>query len=110
MLLTNNIFLLNGSTCYRKHLQADEFKSDAAIIMKKGPKAYATSERELMELWNNIRTSFNELQCLLTKSLSSPVIDFDEDQMTTDQYLEPTGISKENVFDLCSHISSTSLT
>ncbi|CAF5085800.1 unnamed protein product, partial [Rotaria sp. Silwood1] len=62
-----------------------------------------------MELLNNTQTSFNELQSLLTEARSRPPIDFDDDQMTTDQYLSLTGISKENFFDLCSHIPSPSL-
>ncbi|CAF3851156.1 unnamed protein product, partial [Rotaria sp. Silwood1] len=109
MLLTHNVFIPNGTMCCRKHLHDDEFKSDAIIFMKKGPNTCAISDHELMELLNNIQTSFNELQSLLTKARSRPPIDFDDDQMTTDQYLNLTGISKENFFDLCSHIPSTSL-
>ena len=53
MLLTHNIFLPSGSTCCRKHLQDDEFKSDALIITKKGQSACTISDHELMELLNN---------------------------------------------------------
>ncbi|CAF1141189.1 unnamed protein product [Rotaria sordida] len=109
MLLTHNVFIPNGTTCCRKHLHDDEFKSDAIILMKKGPNMCAISDHEPMELLNDTRTSFNELQSLLTKARSRLPIDFDDDQMTTDQYLNLTGISKENFFDLCSHIPSTSL-
>ena len=109
MLLTHKIFLPNGTTCCRNHLQNDEFKSDVVAIMKIGSNTCAISDHELMELLDNIRTSFNELQSLLTKALSRPAIDFDDDQMTTNQYLNLTSISKENFFDLCSHIPSTSL-
>ena len=109
MLLTYNIFLPSGGTCCRQHLQDDELKSDAIIIMRKCPSAYAISDHELMELLNNLRASFNELQSLLINSLSRPVIDSDDNQMTTDQYSNLTGISKKNFFDLCSHSPSTSL-
>ena len=109
MLLTYNIIIPDGRTCCTKHLQDDEFKSDAIDMMKKGPDTSKVTVHELMQLIKDIQISFIQLQSLLSEALSRPAIDFDDTLMASDQYFTLTGISKENFDDLCSRIPAASL-
>ena len=108
MLLTYNI-ITDGSTCCKKHLQDDEFKSNAIDMMKRGPDTCKITVHELLQLIKDIQISFIQLQSLLSEALLRPSIDFDDIQIASSQYFVLTGISKENFDNLCSHIPAASL-
>ncbi|CAF4032731.1 unnamed protein product [Rotaria sp. Silwood1] len=110
-LLTHGIVIRNGSTCCEKHLDKNQFKTDAiASIKKKIPNTSTISRDELLHSHNDLNVAYRRLQSMLDEANRRSAIDFDDLYRLTDEpYFILTGITKNNFLDLCSSIPSTSL-
>ena len=110
-LISHGVFIPNGSTCCKKHLDNDRFTADSIQTIKNNNLSFTLfCQDQLMNSFYDIKMTFQQVQKLLHEALYSLSINFDNNKNLKDEhYFTLTGISKESFNDLCSKISSNYL-
>ena len=110
-LISHGIFIPKGSTCCKKHLDNDCFTVDSIQTIKNNNPSFTLfTQDQLMDLFYDIKMTFQRIQQLLDEVIYSSPINFDDNKNLKDEhYFTLMGISKENFNDLCSKIPSNHL-
>ena len=105
-LISHDIFIPNGSTFYMKHLDNDCFTVDSIQTIKNNNPSFTLfTQDQLMDLFDDIKMTFQRIQQLLDEAIYSPPVNFDDNKNLKDEhYFTLAEISKENFNDLYSKI------